>query len=198
MAGWWRRRSDKNSWHFPPGYSRKEKARIIAQFAEFDRDRRQAEADALANPYRPDPSDDPAIEAALRAAPREAWERLWSAVDQLLVEDQASHGTMRFENTDGSLCMPHVDYSKSVDRVVESLYEVDAIVSFPWMKWKLRSVYPGGRGLEAAPVADAARVLTAVVRAERFNDGVILAALGDGTLQAALNRLRTWYEDQPA
>ncbi|MEV6323868.1 DUF6508 domain-containing protein [Nocardia sp. NPDC051787] len=48
-----------------------------------------------------------------------------------------------------------------------------------------------------APVADAARMLTAVVRAERFCDGAILAALRDGTLPAALQRLRIWYQQQP-
>ncbi|WP_225731095.1 MULTISPECIES: DUF6508 domain-containing protein [unclassified Nocardia] len=169
-------------------------ARINAQFDEFNRKVRQAEAELRANPYHPDPSEDPAIESVLRAARPEAWRRLWSAVDEILTEDPESQASWRFENSDGSLSMPHVDYSNAIHRMTEALYDVDAIVNFPWMKWDFKSAYPGGWGLDTAPVADAARVLTAVIRAERFNDGTILAALSDGTLLSALQRLRTWYE----
>ncbi|MFQ6329617.1 DUF6508 domain-containing protein [Nocardia sp. CWNU-33] len=76
------------------------------------------------------------------------------------------------------------------------MYRVDAIVGFPWKKWDRKSAYPGGKGVDTAPVADAAGALTAVVRAEHFNDGTILAALGDGALPSALQRLRTWHEQQ--
>ncbi|MEU2035510.1 DUF6508 domain-containing protein [Nocardia amamiensis] len=171
-------------------------ARINAQFDEFNRKLRQAEAELRANPYHPDPSDNPAIELSLRAARPEAWQRLWAAVDEVLAEDPECHGTRKFENHDGSLCMPYVVYSDAVCRMTEALHSVGTMVSFPYMKWDFKSVYPGGRGLESAPVADAARVLTAVVAAERFSDGSILAALGDGTLASALLRLRTWYAQQ--
>ncbi|WP_040782356.1 DUF6508 domain-containing protein [Nocardia pneumoniae] len=171
-------------------------ARIKAQLDEFNRKLRQSEAELRADPYHPDPSDNPAIESALRAARPEAWHRLWSAVDEVRTEDAESQASWRFENPDGSLALPYADYSDAIRRMIESLHGVDAIVSFPWMKWDFKSVYPGGQGLDTAPVADAARVLTAVVRGERFCDGAILAALGDGTLLSALQRLRTWYEQQ--
>jgi hypothetical protein len=186
----------KSSGYVPPGYTEEEMARINAQFDEFNRKARQADAELRASPYHPDPSDNPAIESALRAARPEAWHRLWSAVDEVLTEDPESQASWRFKNSDGSLTMPHVDYSDAIHRMTETLYGVDAIVSFPWMKWDFKSAYPGGQGLDTAAVADAARVLTAVVRAERFSDGTILAALGDGTLPSALQRLRTWYEQQ--
>ncbi|MBF6079051.1 hypothetical protein IU498_30955 [Nocardia beijingensis] len=78
--------------------------------------------------------------------------------------------------------------------MTEAIYEVDAIVGFPWTKWDFKTAYPGGRDLETA--ADAARVLTAVICGERFSDGTILAALTAGTLTSALQRLRTWHEQQ--
>ncbi|MGK8522266.1 DUF6508 domain-containing protein [Nocardia asteroides] len=196
MAGWWGRLFRRDPWRFPPGYTKEEKARIKAEFEKFNREVREAEAESRANPYHPDPSDNPAIESALRAARPEAWQRLWSAVDEVLTEDPESRGVWRFENADGSLSMPHVDYSDAVQRMTGTLHSVGAMVSFPYMKWDFKRAYPGGQGLDTAPVADAARVLTAVVGAERFCDGTILAALGDGTLASALRRLRTWYEQE--
>ena len=50
--------------------------------------------------------------------------------------------------------------------------------------------------MAAAPVADAARMVTAVIRGERFGDGTIAAALDDGTLLAAAARLLHWYESE--
>ncbi|WP_433664020.1 DUF6508 domain-containing protein [Nocardia sp. CA-128927] len=200
MAGWWKRLFGKSSSSstrcYPPGCTKEQIARIDAQFDDFDRQRREAEAELRANPYHPDPGDNPGIEAALRAAPPEAWQRLWSAVDEVLSAAPESQGTWRFKNRDGSLSMPHVDYSDAIYRMNKALYDVDAIVSFSWTKWNIRSIYPGGHGLDTAPVADAARVLTAVVNAERFSDGTILAALSDGLLPSALQRLRSWYEQQ--
>ncbi|MGW5730742.1 DUF6508 domain-containing protein [Nocardia beijingensis] len=196
MPGWWKRLFGTSPGRAPDGNTEEEMARIKAQFDEFNRSARQAEAELRANPYHPDPSENPAIESALRAAPPESWQRLWSAVDEVLDQKPEAQASWRFENPDGSLSLPHVDYSDAIRRMTEAIYEVDAIVGFPWMKWDFRTAYPGGRGLETAAVADAARVLTAVIRGERFSDGTILAALKDGTLASALQRLRTWHEQQ--
>jgi hypothetical protein len=48
--------------------------------------------------------------------------------------------------------------------------------------------------LADAPVTDAVRLLTAIQRAERFSDGAIEGALERGVMQAALARLRRWYD----
>jgi hypothetical protein len=139
-----------------------------------------------------DPSDTD-IKAQLLISPPESWQRLWSAVDDLLAE-QPSPWEIRTENADGSLCMPYAIYSDAVNRVHHALYEVDAIVWFDWTRWDGVRRYQGGGGLTDAPVADACRVLTAITRAERFCDGTIGHALDQCTFQAALLRLRQWYD----
>ncbi|WP_327147365.1 DUF6508 domain-containing protein [Nocardia sp. NBC_01329] len=128
----------------------------------------------------------------LRSSP-ECWQRLWSAVDDLLAE-QPSPWELRTENADGALCMPYAVYTDAVNRVVHALDEVDAIVGFDWTRWDGGRRYQYGRGLDDAPVADACRVLTSITRAERFSDGTIGRALDEGTFLAALLRLRRWYD----
>ncbi|MCM6773925.1 DUF6508 domain-containing protein [Nocardia sp. CDC159] len=139
-----------------------------------------------------EPSDSD-IKVQLLISPPERWQLLWSAADDLLAE-QPSPWEIRTQNADGSTCMPYAVYSEAVNRVERALYEVDAIVGFDWTQWDGLQRYRGGRELAAAPVADACRVLTAITRAERFSDGTIGHALDDGTFQAALLRLRTWYD----
>jgi hypothetical protein len=139
-----------------------------------------------------EPSDSD-IKVQLLIAPPERWQQLWSAVDDLLIE-QPSPWEIRTHNANGSLCMPYAVYSDAVDRVQHALYEVNAIVRFDWTNWEDARRYRGGRDLADAPVADACRVLTSITQAERFSDGTIGTALDEGTYQAALLRLRNWYD----
>ncbi|WP_433678058.1 DUF6508 domain-containing protein [Nocardia sp. CA-119907] len=139
-----------------------------------------------------EPSDSD-IKAQLLISPPKRWQQLWSAVDELLAE-QPSPWEIRTQNADGSLCMPYAVYSDAVGHVQHALYEVDAIVGFDWTNWDGIRLHRGGQGLADAPVAEACRMLTAIVRAERFSDGTIGHALDDGTFQAALLRLRRWYD----
>ena len=39
-------------------------------------------------------------------------------------------------------------------------------------------------------------MVTAIVRADRFSEGTILVSLDDGTLHAAISRLRRWHDDK--
>ena len=138
-------------------------------------------------------ASDSGIKLKLLNVPPEPWQRLWAAVDDLLAE-RPSPWEIRIHDADGSLCLPYAVYSDALNRVRAALYEVDAIVGFDWTGWDGLLRYPGGEGLADAPMGEACRVLTLLVRAERFNDGAIGQALDDGTFQAALMRLRRWYD----
>lgn len=81
------------------------------------------------------------------------------------------------------------EYDAGVDELVEALLAVNAQPVFDWMSWAGSRRYPGGSGLAAAPVADAMRLVTVVVRGERFCDGTIAKAIQDGSLVAAAARI---------
>lgn len=137
---------------------------------------------------------DAEIEQMLRAAPDARWVELWNAAAAL--EAEHDHGQWAGASDGGQLQLPYVVYSEAVDRTISCIYALGASLPFDWPTWEGLRRYPGGRGLEAAPVAEAVRMVTAVVRADRFSEGTILAALGDGTLPAAISRMRRWYEQE--
>jgi len=152
-----------------------------------------------------DPTDAD-IEARLRAAPADAWSALWSAVADLDGEDEHMSwgGGQQVDRTvvDGVerpvIQMPYAVYSRATERVVAALYDVGAVVPFDWPGWAGGTSYRGPTALDAAPVADAVRMTTAIVRADRFTEGTIGATLADGTLVAALRRLRRWHDERLA
>ncbi len=157
-------------------------------------------------PQMPDELRDETIERTLGATSQELWQSLWEAADA--VETEASHGVWAGgEQVDALVVdgeerpvvqMPFVTHSDAVNRLVQTLYQIGAIVPFDWQAWDGVERYRAAKALEHAPVADAIRMLTAIVRADRFAEGTILMKLEDGTLTAALRQLRKWYDDMIA
>lgn len=91
--------------------------------------------------------------------------------------------------------MPYAIYSEPVERLLAALRGLGAVVPFNWSAWDGITRYRGATALDAAPVADAVRMTTAIVRAERFSDGGIGETLVDGTLFAVVRRLRRWHDE---
>ena len=95
---------------------------------------------------------------------------------------------------DGILRWTGPVYPPVVDRFERALYATGWIVPFDWPRW---AAGPGRRFLDdparvahAGP-ADLARILTTVIRSERFGDGVIGEAFASGLIDAVLRRAQT-------
>lgn len=139
-----------------------------------------------------DPSD-AQVEAQLRSVPETMWREAFSAADALTAEDRdfAWGGGQKTES--GAIQMPYPAYSDRVRQLYRSLPGA----SIDWMKWmRGNPLLSDPSLLAAAPVADAARLATVYVRGERFNDGVFGRALQDGSIDAIVSRLRTWFESE--
>ncbi|MFJ2034131.1 DUF6508 domain-containing protein [Streptosporangium sp. NPDC087985] len=134
--------------------------------------------------------------ATLAAQPAESWEELFALADRLTPADLQTPwgGGQRRES--GAIQVPYPVYSDTVSAITDLLYRLNVLVVFDWPSWYHQDRYPGGRGLADAPVAQAARLATSIIRGERFCDGAIAGALRDGTMQAILHRLRRWYAEE--
>lgn len=152
-------------------------------------------------PRPPTPIEEPetaAIAAALASVSADGWVTLWATVDAVTAEE--SHATWAGGDVIDTTIVDGVErpviqmaypiYSASMDHLIELLYELGLIVPFNWMEWDGHERYPAGDGMADAPVADSVRMITAIVRSERFGDGAIEGAWRDGTFPAALARLR--------
>ena len=138
-----------------------------------------------------DASTDASILAALDQARDEDWQALWDAVDALTPE--TSFATWS-GGSDGQL--PYPMYTQPVEELRERIGRLGIVVPFDWMKWDgVRRYKDDPAALQSAPVADAVRLVIAILRSERFTDGSIEGALQSGLMQTALARLRRWHEE---
>jgi hypothetical protein len=135
--------------------------------------------------------DDPVI-AGLLTAPRSAWVRFLDAADVVALIDHYGvwRGGLTVEGDDGVVDMPWVDYVAEVDRLVQSLYEVNAVVECHGIEMDI------ARQVAVADPANATeivRLISTIVRIDRFSEGQLLRALEDGTLPVLIRRLAAWY-----
>jgi len=100
-------------------------------------------------------------------------------------------------STADPLVLSYPEYD-AVEQLVAALVAVNAQPVFDWMNWYGSRRYPGGAGLAGAPVADAMRLVTVLVRGERFCDGTIAKALEDGSLLAAAERIIAALDEHQA
>jgi hypothetical protein len=143
----------------------------------------------------PDPTDEEIL-VALRSAPPEAVERLRLAVGAYrsatgpLVEWRGGRDPAGTVPADSAYPV----YDDRVWELLGSLQAVGAFVVFDWMHWKRAAVVRDMRLAASASVADLARLVTVLLRGERFGDGVIAGAVDAGVLPVLGERVLAFLE----
>jgi hypothetical protein len=156
-------------------------------------------------PVRPvfDPESEE-LKAVLFQAPPAAARRLRAAIEVVKGLIEQGRPVVGWSPTagDGSAADPLVlsypEYDEGVRQLIAALLAVNAQPVFDWMRWDGSRRYPGGVGLAQAPVADAMRLVTVIVRGERFCDGTIARAIEDGSLLASAERIITALDEHLA
>jgi Family of unknown function (DUF6508) len=139
------------------------------------------------------------FEGVLRGVSSDQWDEIWSALDEVIVDPEPIRwegggpaGTTTINGVEHPVTsLAYPVYSAAVERLRAALGVL--VVPFAWPEWDGVRRYRGGRGMAGAPAADAVRMITAVLRSERFSDGSIAGAIADDSLPAAVRRLRVWH-----
>lgn len=92
----------------------------------------------------------------------------------------------------GIIELPYVTLSGEASAFVETAYRTGFVLSFDWLKWagtkEARRLRDQPSVLAAATVEQLAKLLTVVVRQDRFIEGELLAAFDSGHLTAIVRR----------
>ncbi len=145
-------------------------------------------------------SEDAELEAGLQRGSADAWQRI-AAIEPALVggqlvgrwhQPEPSTETLLDGREVRSFEMGWVDYDERVTQLADDLYAVNAVAQFDWSEWDGCTRYPGGLGLAEAHVSESVRLTTRILRGDRFSEGMLNEALGDGSLAAAVSRMLVW------
>ena len=146
--------------------------------------------------------EEAAMQAALHAVPPDAWSEIAAALSEVLAEPDHLRweggnqvGVMVVDGVEKPVTqVPYAVYTPAVERLRSALGWF--VVPYAWPDWDGIQRYRTGRGMADAPATDAVRMITAVLRSERFGEGSIGGAINDGTLPAAVRRVLVWRDEQ--
>jgi len=133
----------------------------------------------------------------LHAVSDVAWDEMRRLLDVVNAKGDVA-GVWRGGNAqrDGAIVMPWVDFDEDAWGIVQLLYDTELIVEFGWSEWLETSGYTDGDDIPGLPIVDIVRLVTAMVRVDRFSEGAIFERFSDGTLPAAIHRLLDWHSAQ--
>ena len=95
------------------------------------------------------------------------------------------------QQSDGATAMGYVDLSEQARAFVQELYGRQVIVGFDWPGWmetEGRRLHEQPELLSDATLEDCRRLLIAIVRGDRFKEGLLLQAFRDGIIERILTR----------
>jgi len=97
-------------------------------------------------------------------------------------------------DADGAIRMPFVAFSPEGSRFIEEMYAHEWVYPFDWMAWaatpEARPLIEDPTTIADASAEDLARLLTTIIRGDRFSEGEIAGAFERGTLTAIARRAR--------
>lgn len=119
----------------------------------------------------------------------------WKKIEDLFSEIQSSSSFGKWETSapqeDGSISLPYVQPSETMQHFIELMYALELVASFDWTSWD-----EGQRLLQRQelPIGDndawtACRLITTMIRSDRFVEGSLLAFFQRGHVGAALAAL---------
>ena len=129
---------------------------------------------------------EPTREALIALA---AWSKRFEAADFRVGDWEGGAA-----DADGVIQMPFMTWSADVERFVDEVDRNGLVRPFDWMAWADtplgHELITNADVITTASAADLVRVLTTIIRAERFGEGHIEAAFERGIVQACALRAR--------
>ena len=127
----------------------------------------------------------------LESKPSEAWSHLFAFIPR--IEQATTFGG--WEESEGFLIYTP---SALVDEFQQCIREMGLIVDFNWPHWdEGKALFRGSKTdyVHCSPIT-LVKLLTAIVRSDRFSEGVLVAALEDGKILQILRGLELHYGDK--
>ena len=129
----------------------------------------------------------------LAKLPRSQWYKLFALIPD--IESKKDLGRwIGFTTVNNVTRFPHFEDGVTMTKFLETIVEMELIVVFDW------SHFDEGRkllqsGLEDADIVTLCKILTAIVRNDRFCDGALAHAMENGTILNILKAMQSRVKD---
>lgn len=118
------------------------------------------------------------------------WDKLFDFIPK--IEASKDFGTVEGgeETKDGSFQLPYYNWSSLVHEFHRTMYDLDLVISFDWSKWTEGKEIMTKKDFKGRDMVTLLKLLSVILRAERFVDGYLIGRMEDGTVLAILKELK--------
>lgn len=124
------------------------------------------------------------LPAHLASIDPQLWERFYDLVRSIYSEKNFGQIIDSPKRTEGYLEFPHWQYTEKISEFVKMTYDLNILVPFDWRVWKEGHdmIKDPDRDYSQIDAVTLCKLLTLVVRAERFYEGYLNSCLENGAV----------------
>ena len=123
---------------------------------------------------------------------REDWQPLMNLIPE--IEEALSFGEKRGgkQDEDGVMQLPFVIPAYVVTQFVDIVYEMPLMVSFDWPSWEegQKMLNDPGFDFDSIDIPTKCKLITAIIRNDRFADGTLVQAFESGLILEILKSIQ--------
>ena len=120
------------------------------------------------------------------------WNRLFDLIPEIEKGDKFGNMAGGQEIEPGLVQIPFWDWTEITTRTVKVIYDLKLVLNFDWPKWEegqtiLQNKQPDFNNLDSVTLC---KLLTTIIRADRFNDGILVSNFEDGNILKIIKALK--------
>lgn len=131
-------------------------------------------------------------QAVINAYPYSKWEKLFALIP--LMEDCNSFGYVAGGEriSENVVTMPYWVPSEIIDEFLSIVYQIPIIITFNWPEWNEGKAMASDASFDfdTVDVPTKCKLLTAIIRNDRFCDGALVQAFESGLVLRILNSIK--------
>jgi hypothetical protein len=128
----------------------------------------------------------------INSYPKEKWQILFDLIPDIEQSDGFGESKSGELSEDGSRQLPYYEWSKIVDRFFDIVHnEVPIVISFDWPDWNkgIEILHKNSFDYDSLDIATNCKLVTTLIRADRFSDGVLVEAFESGQVLGILKSI---------
>ena len=126
----------------------------------------------------------------LRNLSEQNWNKLFDLISQIEQTKTFGEVVVDQEVESGVKQFPYVNYSSLVHEFYKIVYDLKLVVVFNWMDWTEGKEIIDKQAYEGQNIITLCKLLTTIIRADRFSDGYLLSAFKHGDILAILKEMK--------
>ena len=120
------------------------------------------------------------------------WNTLFDLQAEIETAEKFGELHLMDKTADGFIQLPFWDLAPVAEQFIKVVYNLELLPAFDWPKWKngKKMLQNKDQDFNVLNIVTLCKLLTVIIRADRFNDGLLVRYFKNGTIQKIIKALQ--------